>query len=194
MRIKALITAIFLAINVLAATIKSGSLIIDDLDPRSSPFLDTFSSLKTTFPDVSNLSTPLQSTYNVPDSYITLYFTGPVVRKTTPQTDTIVAITQFLVEAYKIGEMRGSSAVIPPQGLIRAYRNIQLSIRRHPGEAVIVRIADLVDVLSGIIYYMSYIPQGFTECNVDVYHRFQNPAIPIALIASFAIDIVEESR
>ncbi|KAI4172451.1 MAG: hypothetical protein LQ343_003541 [Gyalolechia ehrenbergii] len=110
----------------------------------------------------------------------------------TTRTDTTVAITQFIVEAYRIAEIGRTTAQVPPQGFVRNYRNIELSIRPRPREPVSTRIADLVGVLSGIIYYMSYDPQGFTEADVDVYLRFQNPAIPSAFISEFTIKIVEQ--
>ncbi|KAI4187132.1 MAG: hypothetical protein L6R41_002997 [Letrouitia leprolyta] len=84
--------------------------------------------------------------------------------------DLSVAIAEFFVAAFRaLQAHHGKDIFLPVNGFFSSYRNIRLGLLPKPNFAKQAHGLEwIVAVLKGVMYYMSYAPEGFTERTIDV--------------------------
>lgn len=172
MGLKSILTAACWAICASAAVMDPGSSISSSGGVFEPATLGSLMSNTVPNFDIASVNTLNRSAvFPVPGTEMTLVFHDGYPPAKISQSDISVAITEFLVAAFRTLLMNhGRDIPLPVGGLTSSYRNIRLGFLPKPHFARDPHgLEFLVGALKGIMYYMTYSPDGFTERTIDIY-------------------------
>ncbi|KAI4137144.1 MAG: hypothetical protein L6R39_007452 [Caloplaca ligustica] len=104
------------------------------------------------------------------------------------RTDFSIAITNFLVETFHAFAITGGHDIpLPASGVTHTWRHIKLDLTPLPGVVAPVGMSTLIAALWGVMYYMSYAPEGITERTVDVWVHNPEPDADMIRMGQFVV-------